>query len=153
MTIVETFAEYIPQEWFDRAGLRISGHVLGKSATAIKRMRRWRNSVKGVSLSVALSASLALASVSFAQTAIASNGSDLPAPPELVRVAPPPAADASVGQINESFNELFVAFRSGIKLITNERTRELATKAAGRRGDRPEGWARKLASDVGDADD
>ena len=152
MTIVETFSDYIPDEWFDRAGLRIGG-AIRTSSSAVKRMRRWKHSVKGASVAVAVSASLALGSVSLVQAAVASNGDELPAPPEIVRVAPPPEADATLGEVNSSFAELFVAFRKGVSLITNERTRALATKAAARRGDRPVDWARKLARDSGNADD
>lgn len=151
--MTELFADYIPEAWFDDAGLRKSGKLRTTSATAVKRMRRWTNSVKQVSLSVAMSAALAFGSLSFAQNATASNALDIPVPPSMLRVAPPPSADASLGEINESFNELFAAFRSGTKLITTERTRELATKATARRNERPEGWAHKLATDVGDAND
>ena len=153
MTPIETFAEYIPDSWFDRAGLRISREATDRSATAIKRMRRWRHGVTGVAVSVAVSASLGMFSVSEGLAAVGSNGADLPAPPELVRVAPPPKAGASLGAVNDSFGELFVAFRSGTKLLSNSRSRELASRAAVRRGKRPEGWARKLASDSGTADD
>ena len=151
--MIDLFADYVPEAWFDDNGLRKAGPLLGASATAVKRMRRWKNSVKGASIFIAMSVALAIASVSFSQSATASNSLDVPVPSALARVAPPPAASASVGEINESFSELFAAFRSGTKLITNPHTRELATKAAVRRHDRPEGWAHKLASDSGDASD
>ena len=149
----ELFANYVPQAWFDEAGLRKTSRTRGATATAIKRMRRWKNSVRGVSFPIAMSAALALTSMSFSQSVSANNALDLPVPPQMLAVAPAPGADASLGEINESFTQLFAAFRSGTKLITNARTRELATKAAARRNDRPEGWAHKLASDVGDAND
>jgi len=148
----ELFADYIPPAWFDEKGLRRSRPLLGLSATAVKRMRRWKNSAKNLSLSVAVSAAVIAASVSFSQPA-ASNELDVPLPPDILRVAPPPPDGAPVGDVNKSFDELFAAFRSGTKLITNNRTRQLATSAARRRHIKPEDWARKLASDVKDADD
>lgn len=151
--MLELFSDYIPETWFDEDGLRKSGPLLGVSATAIKRMRRWKNSVKGVSLSIAASAVFVAVSMTIAQQATASNSLNVPIHPAMARVAPPPAATASVGEINESFSELFAAFRSGTRLITNPHTRELADKAAARRNDRPSDWAHKLASDVGDAND
>lgn len=153
MTINEVFADYIPLTWFDETGARIASRVRDRSATAIKRMRRWKNTAKGVSFGLALSASFALGSVSTPAGASASNCLEVPVPPEIVRLAPPPGADAEVGEINESFIQLFDAFRAGAPLITNERTRQLAKKAADRRGTKPEHWARKLAKDAGDAND
>lgn len=153
MTITEAFSDYIPVAWFDETGSRIAGRVRDRSASAVKRLRRWKNTAKGASLVIAFSASLAIASMPTTAEASASNGLLLPVPPEIVQVAPPPSADASLGEVNESFIQLFSAFRAGTPLINNERTRQLAKKAADRRGNKPEHWARTLAKDVGEADD
>lgn len=153
MTITEAFADYIPVAWFDETGARIAGRLRQRSATAVKRMRRWKNTAKGASLTVVFSASLALGSLSTTTDASASNGRDVPLPPEIVQIAPPPAPDAALGVVNESFDQLFNAFRAGLPLINNERTRQLATKSASRRGTKPKNWARNLAKDVRDAND
>lgn len=148
----ELFADYIPDAWFDEQGMTRASLSLGLSATAVKRMRRWKNTAKGLAVSVAVSAAVMGGSVAFAQPA-ASNELAVPVPPSLVHVAPPPAEGSSLGEVNKSFDALFAAIRSGQALITNERTRTLATKAAAHRNQRPEGWSRKLASDTGEADD
>ena len=148
----ELFADYIPGAWFEKGAMRKSGLLGGLSTTAAKRMRRLKHTVRGVSVSLALS--FAVGSVALAATSGGTNGADLPLPPGVEQfVPPPPAQDASVGQVNESFDALFAAFRSGTKLITNDRTRGLANKAAARRGKQPDGWAKKLASDTGHAND
>src|SRR4051812_17754398 len=126
MTLIEAFSDYRPVDWFDEAGSRIAGLVRDRSKTTIKRMRRWRNTAKGAALTVALSATFAAASVPTVGSASASNGLDVPVPPGMVEVAPPPDANSSLGDVNESFNQLFKVFRSGVPLIKNERTRQLA---------------------------
>lgn len=152
--MIERFADYIPEAWFDEGGLRRSGRLLGGvSKTAMKRMRRWRHQAKNLSVSVAISVALAAGSLAFAEGATASNALDIPVPPGMVQVAPPPGKGASIGEVNESFKKLFAAFRGGVELVNNEQTLKLAEKAAARRNERPESWARKIASDIGDAND
>ena len=56
----ELFAHYMPEAWFDEAGLRKTGRLIGgASATAIKRMKRWKHRAKDLSLRLAISAALA----------------------------------------------------------------------------------------------
>jgi hypothetical protein len=147
----ELFADYMPEAWYEEAGLRKSA-PLRTSSTVAKRMRRLKNRAKTASISFAASAALAIASLAVGDVSAATNALDVP-PPQGIVVAPPPGAEDALGSVNESFAQLFSAFRSGTKLITNERTRQLAKAAAERRNARPDGWARRLASDVGDADD
>lgn len=150
----ELFADYFPTEWFDNSGLRKSVKQLGLSSTAAKRMRRWRNSVTKGSISVAISAAIGLATLTYGESAVAySNEFDVPLPPGVVQVAPPPRADASLGEINKSFTDLFAAMRSGTKVISSPRSMELATKAAEKKDHRPDGWAHRIASDTKDAND
>lgn len=98
-------------------------------------------------------AAIAISSLLLTDGAIASNLMAMAAPPGMSPIARAPGQDATVGEINESFKELFSAFRDGVKLISNDKTLRLAEKAAVRRNDRPNGWARKIASDVEDASD
>lgn len=150
--MIDAFASYMPSRWFDEAGMSKPGHAQG--AVRAKRDRRWKNSSKKMSMSVVAAAALAVASVLVSEVATASSHVDFAAPPGMSAVGRAAGPDASLGQINESFEELFSAFRDGVKLITNERTLKLAEKASLRRNERPDqGWARRLASDVGEAND
>ena len=127
------------------------GHA--RDAFHAKRERRWKHFAKKMSMSMVSAAALAMASVTVADQAIASNLMELPAPPGMSPLSRTPGPQATLGQVNDSFKELFAAFREGINLITNDKTHQLAEKAAVRRNDQPEGWARKLASDTKDASD
>lgn len=147
----ETFSSFIPGTWFDEAGMSKSGHA--QYEYLAKRERRWKHFAKSMSMSMISAAALALASVTVADRAIASNLTDFEAPPGMSPVGRAPGSEATLGQVNESFKELFAAFREGVNLITNDRTHQLAEKAAARRNERPKDWARKLASDTGDASD
>lgn len=149
--MLDSFSSFIPNAWFDDAGMSKGGHAQGDLRA--KKERRWKHSAKSMPVSVMAAAALAISSLLLAEGAIASNVMAVAAPPGLSPLGRSPGADATVGQINDSFKELFSAFRDGVKLITNDKTLRLAEKASERRDDRPKGWARKLASDVKDASD
>lgn len=147
----DSFSSFIPTAWFDEAGLSKGGSA--QEGVRAKRERRWSHSVKTIPMAVISAGVLAFSSLLVANQVTASNLSGLVAPEGLSPVGRAPGQDASLGQINESFKELFSAFRQGVALVTNERTLQLAQKATSRRNERPEGWAKKLASDVEDASD
>jgi hypothetical protein len=149
--MLDTFSSFIPGAWFDEAGLSKGGHA--QEETRAKRERRWTHSVKSMAISVISVAALAIASLFVSEGATASNLLAMVAPQGMSPVGRAPGPEATLGQINESFKGLFAAFREGVELVTNDRTLRLAEKAAARRNDRPKDWARKLASDVGDASD
>lgn len=149
--MLDAFACYIPSRWFDDAGMSKGGGV--QEDVRPNQKRRWKNSARSMPLSVAAAAAFAIASLMLAENATASNVMAIAAPGGVSPLKRSPGSGASVGQINDSFKDLFAAFRSGTKLITNDRTFQLAEKAAARLNDRPQGWSKKLASDVGDASD
>ena len=149
--MLEKFSNVIPGSWFDEAGMSKSGYA--RESFHAKLERRWQHVAKKMSMSVVSAAALVMASLTISTDATASNLMEFAAPPGMSPLGHAPGPLASPGEINKSFKELFTAFREGANLITNDKTRLLAEKAAARRNERPEGWARKLASDTEDAND
>ena len=149
--MLDSFSSYIPRAWFDDAGMS-KGDRVQKEARS-RNERRWKHSATSMFMTVISVAAFAISSLLLTDGAIASNVTKMVAPPGMSPLGRAPGPEATVGQINESFKELFSAFRDGVKLITNDKTLQLAENAAVRRNDRTKGWARKLASDVGDASD
>ena len=148
----EILSDYSPTRWFSEGGLTVPRREEHEQKPSHGE-RKWRNKAKSISLTLLAASAIAATSLSLSQAATASNAQEILPPKGISLISTAPGPGATLGEINDSFNELFAAFRGGMGLITNSKTRDLAVKAAARRNIRPEGWARKIASDVGDADD
>lgn len=147
----EILSDYSPLTWFGAGGLTVPRKEPEQRPPRVE--RKWRNKARALSLTLLAAGAIAATSLTFSEAATASNVREILPPKGISLVSAAPGPGATLGEINDSFNELFAAFRSGMRLITNSRTGDLAVKAAARRDIRQEGWARGLASDVGDADD
>lgn len=147
----EILSDYSPATWFGKGGLTVPRREHEERSSRVD--RKWRNKARALSLTLLAASAIAAISLSFSEVATASNAREILPPKGISLVSTAPGPGATLGEINDSFNELFSAFRGGMRLITNSKTRDLAVKAAARRNIRPEGWARKIMSDVGDADD
>jgi len=149
----EKFADHIPDAWLDSSGLRSFGRAYQEPA--LKHQPRWKHSTTRSALSVLAASGLLACTLAFTEGATASNLFAVPIPCDVSATPPGARPGASLGEINESFGELFDSFRRGVKMINNENTRRLAAKAASRRHEPRDvtEWARKLSSDVADADD
>ena len=149
--MLENFSSFVPGTWFDEAGMTKGGHA--QETFHAKRERHWKHFAKKLYISIISASAFAISSITYVDLAIASNLAEFAAPPGMSAVGRAADSQATPGEVNESFKELFAAFRDGVNLITNVKTHELAEKATVRRNERPEGWARKLASDTKDASD
>jgi hypothetical protein len=138
--MMEEFSIYRPATWYDDVGFFT---IEEKPEKQGRMTSPWKVRLAGAVLGVS--------SMLFLVGASASTLDAYPLDARMTASRP-----ESLGDINRSFGVLLEAFRSAKPLLTDDRTRQIAERAASRRNEKVvdiEAWAQKLAADVKDADD